>query len=497
MLADLVRLIRMVRPDVIISMSPDGGGGGQHHQTSARLTREAFDAAADRRRFPEQIEARLEPWQATTLYVPIAAPPRTSRRAGRRNRGGRRSRASAREQARARARATSSIDIDVFDSALGCTYAEIGTRARGMHKSQGMARLGALPGPAVARYRVAAGVAGASGTGFDIPASSAAVRDRVRAGRAAQPSWMRADRPRSSSADSREVRRLRKTAVAGDIPGVCEATAGDERGPIPRGDRDRRRAQDRGAFRRGDSDPGPGDHGLGLRREPARARPRVRGRHAPGLRPGRGRLRDQTLGPASAGRAREVREQGADPEGRPLHVGALAAAFRSASERDRARRAVRRAVPADALPRADPPVVRGRAARVRRSRRGPRRLRPVRGREAARDPRHPARRRRGARVPGDRVPAHPAPASLSRPAASRPRVSTWATASRRQPAHGGLDPRPLRPHRRRDHAARGFGLPPRRAGASRRAAATGLPGDRGRQPRARAQTRSAARGRQR
>src|SRR4029079_2946234 len=43
-LGDLVRLIRTVRPDVIITMSPDGGGGGQHHQASARLAREAFDA---------------------------------------------------------------------------------------------------------------------------------------------------------------------------------------------------------------------------------------------------------------------------------------------------------------------------------------------------------------------------------------------------------------------------------------------------------------------
>ena len=37
--------------------------------------------------------------------------------------------------------------MNVFDPALGATYAEIGTLARSMHKSQGMARLLALPGP--------------------------------------------------------------------------------------------------------------------------------------------------------------------------------------------------------------------------------------------------------------------------------------------------------------------------------------------------------------
>ena len=56
-LADYVRLIRMVRPDVIITMSPDGGGGGQHHQASARITREAFDAAGDPTKFPDQLSA--------------------------------------------------------------------------------------------------------------------------------------------------------------------------------------------------------------------------------------------------------------------------------------------------------------------------------------------------------------------------------------------------------------------------------------------------------
>jgi LmbE family N-acetylglucosaminyl deacetylase len=63
-LGDVVRVLRAFRPDVVLTLPLLGGGGGQHHQAVARLAREAFRAAADPRRFPEQIEAGLRPWQA-------------------------------------------------------------------------------------------------------------------------------------------------------------------------------------------------------------------------------------------------------------------------------------------------------------------------------------------------------------------------------------------------------------------------------------------------
>ena len=44
----------------------DGHG---HHQASAILTKEAFRAAADPKRFPEQIKEGLQPWQARKLYI--------------------------------------------------------------------------------------------------------------------------------------------------------------------------------------------------------------------------------------------------------------------------------------------------------------------------------------------------------------------------------------------------------------------------------------------
>ena len=67
-LGDFVRHIRSVRPDVIAGFLCDGDGGGQHHQASTVLTREAFRAAADPSRFPEQIKEGLRPWQAVRLF---------------------------------------------------------------------------------------------------------------------------------------------------------------------------------------------------------------------------------------------------------------------------------------------------------------------------------------------------------------------------------------------------------------------------------------------
>ena len=69
-LGDYVRHIRTLRPDVLVTMSPDGMGGGQHHQASAVLATEAFRAAADLAQFPEQIREGLRPWQVKKLYRP-------------------------------------------------------------------------------------------------------------------------------------------------------------------------------------------------------------------------------------------------------------------------------------------------------------------------------------------------------------------------------------------------------------------------------------------
>ncbi len=69
-LGDMVRVIRTFRPDVLVARfsgtSRDGHG---HHEASGILTQEAFHAAADPTRFPEQIKEGLLPWQTKKLYI--------------------------------------------------------------------------------------------------------------------------------------------------------------------------------------------------------------------------------------------------------------------------------------------------------------------------------------------------------------------------------------------------------------------------------------------
>jgi LmbE family N-acetylglucosaminyl deacetylase len=68
-LADMVRVIRTFRPDVLIArFSGTERDGHGHHQASSILAGEAFRAAADPKRFPEQIAAGLRPWQVKKFY---------------------------------------------------------------------------------------------------------------------------------------------------------------------------------------------------------------------------------------------------------------------------------------------------------------------------------------------------------------------------------------------------------------------------------------------
>ncbi len=69
-LGDMVRVIRTFRPDVLAArFSGTDRDGHGHHQASSILTRDAFRAAADPNRFPEQIKEGLLPWQAKKLYI--------------------------------------------------------------------------------------------------------------------------------------------------------------------------------------------------------------------------------------------------------------------------------------------------------------------------------------------------------------------------------------------------------------------------------------------
>ena len=135
-LDDYVRLIRTIRPDVIVTMRAEGEQGGAHHQAQSRITGEAFRLAADPAGFPDQLKEGLRPWQARKLYYQEGF-------------GGRPDAQPTGEQPLVR------INTDVYDPLLGQTYSEIGSEARSNHKCQGMAQLLFLPGASTAStYRL-------------------------------------------------------------------------------------------------------------------------------------------------------------------------------------------------------------------------------------------------------------------------------------------------------------------------------------------------------
>lgn len=114
-LADVVWTIRRFKPDVIICRFPVTGEGGHgHHTASAILAVEAFSAAADPKRFPEQL-AYTEVWQAKRIFWNTF------------NFGGLNT--TAPDQLK--------TDVGVFNNLLGKSYGEIAAESRSMHKSQG------------------------------------------------------------------------------------------------------------------------------------------------------------------------------------------------------------------------------------------------------------------------------------------------------------------------------------------------------------------------
>ena len=127
-LGDYVRMIRTIRPDVIVGFVFDGAGGGQHHQASSRLSAEAFRAAADPQAFSDQIQKEgLRPWQAKKFYYTAGF-------------GG-----GPQSNGEANARLLRFTAADSYDPVLGRTFSEIGAEARSMHKCQSVSQLLPLP----------------------------------------------------------------------------------------------------------------------------------------------------------------------------------------------------------------------------------------------------------------------------------------------------------------------------------------------------------------
>jgi LmbE family N-acetylglucosaminyl deacetylase len=132
-LEEMVRFIRRWRPAVIISnFRNDGSGGHGHHQVAGIVTFEAFRAAGDPRRFPEE---GLPPWQTRKLYA---------RSMGRGGAGG----------------GSVAIPVGDYDPVLGRSYREIGAEGYSKHRSQGDGLSLALPGQASDNFTLADSVSG-------------------------------------------------------------------------------------------------------------------------------------------------------------------------------------------------------------------------------------------------------------------------------------------------------------------------------------------------
>jgi LmbE family N-acetylglucosaminyl deacetylase len=127
-LGDMVRVIRTFRPDVICTRfqgNPRDGHG--NHQASGILTREAFRAAADPTKFPEQIREGLQPWQAEKLYM---------------------------DNVRANEDWTIKLETSQYDPLLGETYVQFGWKGLKHQLSQGAGGWNLPEGPRYSYYKL-------------------------------------------------------------------------------------------------------------------------------------------------------------------------------------------------------------------------------------------------------------------------------------------------------------------------------------------------------
>ena len=120
-LRDCVRVVRLYRPDIIVSRFQGGPRDGHgNHQTAGLMSVEVFKAAADPARFPEHFREGLRPWQVKKLY----------------------------RSAREDETGTIKVDTGAYDALLGASYRQVARKGLSFQRSQGSAGLRTEPGPA-------------------------------------------------------------------------------------------------------------------------------------------------------------------------------------------------------------------------------------------------------------------------------------------------------------------------------------------------------------
>jgi len=119
-LSDVVWVIRKFRPDVVVTrFSPDDHLTHGHHTASAILAEEAFAAASDPNRFPEQL-AFVKPWRPTRLVWNTSQFFFSNRNLPFDPTG------------------LTILEAGGYNPLLGKAYTEIAAASLGMHKSQGV-----------------------------------------------------------------------------------------------------------------------------------------------------------------------------------------------------------------------------------------------------------------------------------------------------------------------------------------------------------------------
>jgi LmbE family N-acetylglucosaminyl deacetylase len=106
---DMVRVIRMFRPDIVINGWGGVHGGHGQHQASGILAPQAIAQAADPHAFPQQIAQGLAPWKTPLVLEPIFSDNSEGLR----------------------------IPTDEISPLWGKSYIEIGIEGRSQHRSQG------------------------------------------------------------------------------------------------------------------------------------------------------------------------------------------------------------------------------------------------------------------------------------------------------------------------------------------------------------------------
>ncbi len=115
-LADVVWTIRKFRPDIIVCRFPSTGEGGHgHHTASAILAAEAFDAAGDAKRFPEQLSHGVSVWKPARLFWNTFNFGNTNTQRD--------------DQFK--------LDVGMYNPLLGLGYGEMSAESRSKHSSQG------------------------------------------------------------------------------------------------------------------------------------------------------------------------------------------------------------------------------------------------------------------------------------------------------------------------------------------------------------------------